>query len=92
MNIFERLATREAVNTFALGSPALNIDLRITTFAEMTEGRGFRQPKKATSSARGERKRKRRLQFKETFKGEYRSLNHMHAAARRRALREGYGG
>ena len=92
MNIFDRLANREAVNTFALGSPALNIDLRLATFAEMTGGRGFRQPKKAISSARGDRKRARSLQFKKTFKGEHRPLKHMHAAARRRALLAGYGG
>jgi hypothetical protein len=70
MNIFDKLANREAANTLSLGQPADNLDLRLATFAEMTNGRGFRAAKQAPNPARGERKRATRLQFIQTFKGE----------------------
>eukprot|EP00752_Nemacystus_decipiens_P019180 g17236.t1 len=52
MNVFDRLARREADNSLALGKPAANLPLRVAAFAEMTEGRGFRTPKRLPNPAR----------------------------------------
>lgn len=94
MNIFSRIAGREASSAYALGAPSSNPELRKATFAAMTGGRGFRQPKKPTATVqdgktRGEIKRETRRKFVESFKGESRPAKHMHAHARKWLSRTG---
>lgn len=87
MNIFDRIAGREAASIRALGKPSGNPEARRADMAAMTGGRGFRQAKKEPGVyrdglTRGEHKRKRAAEFRERFTGEKRTLKHMHSHAR----------
>jgi hypothetical protein len=72
MNIFDHMSAVEAWNSKRLGTPAMNVKLRLVVMEHLTGGKGFRQePKTPKVDLDGKTRRERKLALRALTRPKY---------------------